>query len=291
MEAATIANFAATLLPVATYATYDSVLTPSSVTRTTFELRISRTHIKLGLPAYNLWWIDTDMTDLGWTRGVVQLGHHSYTPEKDCQIPGTCHANTWHWDNVSISSAVPFTILRADRRVVDARQPTAVTFPAAAPVDSFLRFAGFGNNVQISTNGGSTWQAAQIHQSSLGNTGHFQSYWTPIVAGTQSVMIRGTDAIWPWTARDISIWSQTVSAPASISPSAAPSIVPSIVPSVASSASVGKIGDVNGDGKVNIADLSYILSKWNTADTIADLNKDGKVNINDLSILLSNWGK
>ncbi len=51
-----------------------------------------------------------------------------------------------------------------------------------------------------------------------------------------------------------------------------------------------KIGDINGDGAVNVVDFSILLSKWNTADIGADLNGDGIVNVVDFSILLSNWG-
>jgi hypothetical protein len=51
-----------------------------------------------------------------------------------------------------------------------------------------------------------------------------------------------------------------------------------------------KVGDINGDGQVNIFDLSTLLSKWGTSGTPADLNNDGTVNIFDLSILLSHWG-
>ena len=54
---------------------------------------------------------------------------------------------------------------------------------------------------------------------------------------------------------------------------------------------VRKTGDINGDGKVNITDLSLLLSAWGTNNTAADLNKSGKVDIADLSILLSNFGK
>lgn len=50
-----------------------------------------------------------------------------------------------------------------------------------------------------------------------------------------------------------------------------------------------KKGDINNDGKVNLQDLSMLLSRWNTADAAADLNKDGKVTLTDLSVLLSNW--
>ena len=52
----------------------------------------------------------------------------------------------------------------------------------------------------------------------------------------------------------------------------------------------GKIGDINNDGKVDILDLSTLLTKWGTSDTAADLNKNGSVDILDLSILLSKWG-
>jgi hypothetical protein len=48
-------------------------------------------------------------------------------------------------------------------------------------------------------------------------------------------------------------------------------------------------GDLNSDDLVNVYDLSVLLSKWNTNDTLSDINKDGTVNVFDLSILLSNW--
>lgn len=53
----------------------------------------------------------------------------------------------------------------------------------------------------------------------------------------------------------------------------------------------GKKGDINGDGKINVLDLSVMLSKFGTSHSGADLNGDGKISILDLSILLSRWGK
>jgi hypothetical protein len=47
-------------------------------------------------------------------------------------------------------------------------------------------------------------------------------------------------------------------------------------------------GDINNDGKVDILDLSILLSHWQTNYVAADINKDGTVDILDLSILLSN---
>jgi hypothetical protein len=51
------------------------------------------------------------------------------------------------------------------------------------------------------------------------------------------------------------------------------------------------VGDINGDGVVNVFDLSILLSHWGTNDAASDLNHDGTVSIFDLSTLLSNWGQ
>src|SRR5712692_1146936 len=123
---------------------YESVLVPSATRRDTFELRLSRTHVQFGMPAYDLWWVDAEIADLGWEQGVVQLGHHSYQPTRNC---ADCGPNTWHWDNVAISSAVPFTMLRADRRYVDSATEPALRFPAPAPEDARLRFAAVGRDI------------------------------------------------------------------------------------------------------------------------------------------------
>lgn len=60
-------------------------------------------------------------------------------------------------------------------------------------------------------------------------------------------------------------------------------------PTPSSSASPDQKGDINGDGKINVFDLSILLNKWGTADATADLNSSGKVDVFDLSILLSHW--
>lgn len=51
-----------------------------------------------------------------------------------------------------------------------------------------------------------------------------------------------------------------------------------------------KIGDLNNDNKVDIFDLSILLSNYGTSTTTGDLNADNKVDIFDLSILLSHYG-
>ena len=48
--------------------------------------------------------------------------------------------------------------------------------------------------------------------------------------------------------------------------------------------------DLNGDGKVNIFDLSILLRNWGKSAQ-GDLNSTGKVEVFDLSILLRSWSK
>jgi hypothetical protein len=50
------------------------------------------------------------------------------------------------------------------------------------------------------------------------------------------------------------------------------------------------VGDIDGNGAVDAADLSLLLGAWGSADPAADLNGDGTVDAADLSILLGNWG-
>ena len=218
------------------YTKYDSFLTPDMARRDTFEIQISRTHLKVGMPPAaatatspahpGFYWIDTDIPDLGFDTGVVQIGHHSYNPTKDCGSTnhpapdGTCTPGTWHWDNVSISPATPFTILRGDQRMVNSTTDNTIGFPSPSPQNANLRFTAIGDNVQFSLDNGATWQSP-VKQPSSRNSPieHFKSYWTPIPAGVSSVRFRGTRT-WAgdWHIRDASIWAADNAPPVTVPP-------------------------------------------------------------------------
>ena len=213
--ASTYSDFAETAVPALTTAAYDSFLTPDAKRRDTVVIELSTTHLKVGMPQYDFWWIDTDIAELPFTTGVVQFGHHSYNPLKDCEPgtgrspDGTCSPNTWHWDNVAIAPAVPFSIVRATSRVADKDTPL-VTLAAPAPADAHLRFSGIGANLEFSTDGGETWQPAELQEVGKARAAeHFASYWTPVPAGTTAIVFRGEPAIaGDWIIRDVSVWSQ-----------------------------------------------------------------------------------
>jgi predicted outer membrane repeat protein len=48
--------------------------------------------------------------------------------------------------------------------------------------------------------------------------------------------------------------------------------------------------DLNGDGFINAADLSLLLSMWGSAGPVGDINGDGAINAADLALMLSVWG-
>jgi probable HAF family extracellular repeat protein len=54
-------------------------------------------------------------------------------------------------------------------------------------------------------------------------------------------------------------------------------------------APVGRIGDLDGDGIVNGADLGILLLNWMTTRIESDLNNDGTTDGEDLGILLLHW--
>jgi hypothetical protein len=207
-EATLISDGKETELDTASGASYDEVLTPDPARRDTFELRISRDHLAFGLRDYDLTWIDTDIPELSWSQGIVQFGHHSYNPEKAFS-PENPLPNTWHWDNVTISPAVPFTIIKPDPPARVGARVEQVRFASPAPADSHLRFAGIGTGLEVSFDGGDTWAEADVQWASGGiNEGHFRSYWMPVPEGTQDVRLRG-DRWWggDWWVRDPTIWA------------------------------------------------------------------------------------
>ena len=194
---------------------YETFLEPDAMRRDTFEIHLSSTHLKVGMPAYDFWWIDTDIPELDWSSGVVQFGHHSYNPVKDCNIANNprppvdeCLPTTWHWDNFAIAPAIQFHMIDATERSFDDDHDTA-TLAAPAPAGALLRFAGIGLDPQVSFDGG-PWIDAVVRPAAFeAPDEHFASYVLAIPEGTVSVRFAADD--WyagPWHVRDVSVWAR-----------------------------------------------------------------------------------
>lgn len=193
----------------------ENYLTPSSATRSPFEFRITPTRITASLlnadGTVRKMWHDYKPSNHGlgpipFNEGVVQFIQHSYTPDKD----GAGVPATWHLDNISLSDATPFTMIKADKRTVTT-DGEIVTFNQPAPANSMLRFHAFGN-VSVSYDGG-PYQLAQTppHETIEPNA----SYFTPIPQGARTVAFKFAGRSWwtggPFMAKDFAIWSRTVS--------------------------------------------------------------------------------
>jgi hypothetical protein len=53
----------------------------------------------------------------------------------------------------------------------------------------------------------------------------------------------------------------------------------------------GVLGDVNFDGVVDIFDINFVSSNWNTAGPDGDANGDKVVDIFDINLISSHWNQ
>jgi hypothetical protein len=305
-----IDNFTNTDLGSCWWCTIEDKMTTSPQQRTKFELRISKTHVKFSIPGGQLdvkgnpinggqpiVWVDKEIAPLSWDKGVVQLGHHSYNPRKDCTPDPIdpykqCYPNTWHWDNVSISNTIPFTIIKADKRVIPENTTDQIIFNQPAPVNSYLRFSAILAPLQqVSFDNGATWQDLQRQaQPKDCMNGHMCNFWMPIPQGVQKVIYKSQPSNTFWwgsqgIAKDFSIWSSTVSSqptqtPSSLPtptpavtltptplPSPTPTIVPTPVPTVSSNPIAGPtvtklVNCLSGPTTFNVITLNYSGVDW-----------------------------
>jgi len=155
----------------------EDVVPQSANTRSRFELDISSTHVRFGMPDQNLWFVDRDLASpLPYSQAVFQIEQHSYTPDKQCNpTPTFCFANTWHWSDFTISNSVPFTMLNGDAYQVsqhtESGLPSSVNLPGPIPANSFLRMEALAapGSLRVSPDGGRTWTVVNREQVSQDN--------------------------------------------------------------------------------------------------------------------------
>lgn len=125
--------------------------------------------------------IDQTFPALSWNQGVVQIGQHSYSPEKDnAGVPAT-----WHLDNVSINPNVPF-YLKNYPTYIGNGGGTLITDPA--PAGAFLRFPAV---CRVAVNGVFATKMVDGNQPQ-----NASSYLVPIPQGSTSFAISFANDGW-----------------------------------------------------------------------------------------------
>lgn len=246
--------------------------TNQAAARQPFRFTISRTHMKMEMLAGptnqcspSCVFFDLDVPDtqnaLGMTKGIVQIGQHSYNPTKGVEhgenlsVLGDGKPATWHWDEFKLecnpSPCQNLTFIRADKR----SSPTSsqgpvwqdtITFASSAPAGSYLRFNATGQTVRLSFNNGQTWQDARcVEVASECRNWLMSSFMHPVPTGTRSVRISIEERLHGQAVgRDFEIWAlgkqevptvsptppQTVVVPATFTPVRTATRVPTLVP-------------------------------------------------------------
>jgi len=209
----------------------ESTVPPSFSTRTKFQVDISQGHLRVSMPGTTTVWYDGPI-NASFTQAVVQFSHHSYHPEKGENPDGSAGLpNTYHWSDISMSSATPFVMLRPvqPQSIHDGNSPQ-LGLPDAAPQNAFLRFAAMGN-LQVSFDGGRSFQAPRS-QGATSPADHFASFWTPIPKGATQVLFKGqpNSLGQPWWVQDVSVWANTAPSGAPAPPPSTPTPTPVSTP-------------------------------------------------------------
>jgi hypothetical protein len=172
-----------------------------------FRLQVAQSRVRLTVarPGGTPLILADAPVSLPFQRAVVQFAHHSLDPQKACAGNRTCGPNTYQWSNVSISPAVPFTMLRPTGGSSLHGQTTTLTLPRAAPAGARLRFYAFGS-IRVGFDGHQA-QPAVSQQGQQAGTGE-ASYWMPVPEGTTTVTLSGSGANGlPWWVLDASVWA------------------------------------------------------------------------------------
>lgn len=184
---------------------YETVITPSRMVRSTFEIVIERDHLKVWMPDEGLVFIDEDIPRLPFDRGIVQFVHNSYEVF-ECAQGCAAGPATWHWDDLEMAPAEPLRVIPASRRFVNAGTASFVTFDTPAPAGSWAQFTAIGKNLEVSFDLGATWQPAVTQHGREIYVWRYRNYWMPVPEGTTTMHVRGTDtAEHVWQFQDISV--------------------------------------------------------------------------------------
>jgi cell division septation protein DedD len=210
------------------FAAQNPALTESPARRDTFQVTLSRTTISVCMPKYTyqgqqFCWIRNAPlpqaldANVWHNQATVMLSHRDYNPEKSCSDvedahnivhnstgDKNCPPDTWHWDNVNISPAVPFQVIKSvpENLTVNTGSSTRVNFASPSPAGASLEFVSFSHtpDLRVSFDNGATWVAPHIQAAIAPNNGaseeNGEDTFTSMPTGLTSIMVKGSNGFW-----------------------------------------------------------------------------------------------
>ncbi len=223
--------------------------------------------------------VNSSQINLSWTASTDNVGVVGYNIIRNGVVIATSTTTSFGDGTLSPNTTYTYTISAFDAAGNTSNPSTSASATTPAPADTTNPTV----SVTAPANNASVSGTAAVTASASDNVG---------VAKVEFYIdgsLKSTDTSSPysfsWDTTSVTNASHQITAKAydGANNSATSSVVTVTVNNGNASA------DINGDAKVNVLDLSIILSKWGSNYAPSDLNKDSTVNILDLSILLSNW--
>lgn len=221
---------------------------------------------------------DTGQYFYTWNTTGATAGTHTITfTAYDAAGNSTVVTRTYNVDNTNPDTTPPSVNVTSPAEGATV-SGAAVTFTATASDASGIAFVEF-------------WDGSQFISRNISSPYQYVMNSTAMADGPKTITVKAYDIDGNVTQvnRTVTIKNATTppTPPTTPPPTTPPPTTP---PPTTPPVTPGKPGDLNGDNKVNITDLSMLLSAWNSSNAKADINGSGKVDIIDLSILLSHWG-
>jgi chitodextrinase len=213
---------------------------------------------------------------LTWTASTDNVGVSGYKVYRNGTQIATSQATNYTDTGLTPGTSYSYTVAAYDAANNTSAQSTASSFSTLADTTAPSVPANLNSTGQTTTSIALSWSSST---DDVAVTGYKVYRNGTQIATTASTTYTNT-GLTPGTS-----YSYTVAAYDASGNTSAQSSAKSVSTTLVT-------GDDNGDGHVNIQDLSVLAATWlSTTDLRADFNHDGVVNIVDLSILASNWGK
>ncbi len=212
------------------------IVSESDTRRDTYEIRMTRDRVRLLVESSEtgeMVEVDEFAIPGGFPadQAVVQFQQSNYEPEKNGKFgcadpcPDVTQPATWHWDNVEISPAVPYTLIGVEEYMVWYGSPSKdLTFrePAPAAAEMLFTAQSKGNAPELSFDGGASWVRASAVRppndppiAGFGGDPDLLTYRVAVPEGARSATIQGRggcptcNPAYSWAAFNFHIVSRT----------------------------------------------------------------------------------